>query len=44
MKVHEGIIFDIGEFIYSQCGEKHRLKCKPKKENPGMKSNRHYVE
>jgi len=44
MKVRIGILYDIGEFRCSFCGETHRLKCKPKAKNPGMKSNRHYVE
>jgi len=44
MRVVEGITYEVGEFDCPICKEKHIIICKPKKDNPNLKSNRHYVK
>lgn len=44
MKVIEGITYEVGKFVCPICKEEHYLICKPKKDNPKYKTNRHYVK
>jgi len=43
MKVKEEIFYKVAEFKCPVCKENHTVICKPKKENPKYKSNRHGV-
>lgn len=44
MRVVEGITYEVADFICPVCKEKHIIVCKPKRDNPKNKTNRHYVK
>ena len=46
MIVKEETKYCIGEFECPICKKKYRIYCKPKKDNPNMRSkgNKHYIE
>jgi len=44
MKVKEGVTYRVGSFKCPICGENHYIICRPKKDNPEYKTNRHYIE